>query len=83
MFGRGTMTRFTGVSANSNTLWISSSSVWSSTPCGAPFGHQVLDLLLGDERAVADVPDAEAWPGWRAWTWSAGSPAPREARDMK
>ena len=35
--GRGTMTFFTGVSENSKTLWISSSSVWSSTPWCRPW----------------------------------------------
>ena len=36
IFGRGTMTFFTGVSENSKTLWISSISVWSRTPCSRP-----------------------------------------------
>ena len=36
LIGLGTITFFTGVSENSNTLWISSISVWSSTPCSLP-----------------------------------------------
>ena len=36
MLGRGTMTSRTVVSANSNTLWTSSSSARSKTPWAAP-----------------------------------------------
>ena len=34
--GRGTITLRTGVSVNSNTLWMISISVWSRTPCCRP-----------------------------------------------
>ena len=36
IFGRGTMTLLTGVSENSKTLWIRSTSVWSRTPWSGP-----------------------------------------------
>jgi len=45
-------------SENSKTLWMSSSSVWSSTPLFAALLDQVLDLLLRDERAMPDFAHA-------------------------
>ena len=36
ILGRGTITLRTGVSVKSNTLWMISISVWSSTPCCRP-----------------------------------------------
>src|SRR6266496_4062528 len=56
IFGRGTITLRTGVSENSKTLWISSISVWSRTPCCRPsFTRGLISSSETNVRAPAPL----------------------------
>ena len=63
--GRGTITLRTGVSVNSNTLWMRSTSRLVEDALLAPFLDQVLDLLLRDEgprRRKSRIPKRASTP---------------------